>query len=202
MLLTIQMLAVLVWALWSMDVAWATTDTTFAGPLGTVTGIVSGTGGQLAAALAVGAALVGSVLRFNAATAGGRGRRGHRGRGRHGRGDGPCRHGDHMRARGWSDSVKHAIPSRLDDPERWLFWTLDEAAALLGPAVLGLAANAFVTGLLAGLGAWALLRRAKRGRRRGHGDLCALLVPAGLRVAIQGRAPEPFAPLHRMRRLR
>ena len=65
--LTIQMLAVLVWALWSMDVAWATTDTTFAGPLGTVTGIVSGTGGQLAAALAVGAALVGSVLRFNAA---------------------------------------------------------------------------------------------------------------------------------------
>ena len=62
-----------------------------------------------------------------------------------------------------SDSVRHAIPSRLDDPERWLFWTLDEAAALLGPAVLGLAANAFVTGLLAGLGAWALLRRAKRG---------------------------------------
>ena len=64
--LTIQMLAVLVWGLWSMDAAWATTDTTFAGPLGTVTGIVSGTGGQLAAALAVGAALVGSVLRFNA----------------------------------------------------------------------------------------------------------------------------------------
>jgi len=48
------------------DAAWATTDTTFAGPLGTVTDMVSGTGGQLAAALAVGAALVGSVLRFNA----------------------------------------------------------------------------------------------------------------------------------------
>ncbi len=46
--------------------AWAASDTTFAGPLGTVTGMVSGTGGQLAAALAVGAALVGSVLRFNA----------------------------------------------------------------------------------------------------------------------------------------
>lgn len=41
-------------------------DTTFTGPLDTVTGIVAGTGGQLAAALAVGAALVGSVLRFNA----------------------------------------------------------------------------------------------------------------------------------------
>ena len=37
-----------------------------------------------------------------------------------------------------SDPARHAIPSRLDDPERWLFWTLDEAAALLGPAVLGL----------------------------------------------------------------
>ena len=48
------------------DAAMATSDTTFGGPLGTVTDIVSGTGGQLAAALAVGAALVGSVLRFNA----------------------------------------------------------------------------------------------------------------------------------------
>ena len=65
--LTIRMLVVLAWTMWSMEAAWATTDTTFAGPLGTVTGIVSGTGGQLAAALAVGAALVGSVLRFNAA---------------------------------------------------------------------------------------------------------------------------------------
>ena len=48
------------------DVALATTDTTFDAPLDTVSDIVGGTGGQLAAALAVGAALVGSVLRFNA----------------------------------------------------------------------------------------------------------------------------------------
>ena len=48
------------------DLALATTDTTFDTPLDTVEGIVGGTGGQLAAALAVGAALVGSVLRFNA----------------------------------------------------------------------------------------------------------------------------------------
>ena len=48
------------------DTALATTDTTFGGPLDTVRDIVGGTGGQLAAALAVGAALVGSVLRFNA----------------------------------------------------------------------------------------------------------------------------------------
>ena len=49
-----------------IDPALASTDTTFQGPLDTVSGMVSGTGGQLAAALAVGAALVGSVLRFNA----------------------------------------------------------------------------------------------------------------------------------------
>ena len=48
------------------EIALATTDTTFGSPLDTVEGIVGGTGGQLAAALAVGAALVGSVLRFNA----------------------------------------------------------------------------------------------------------------------------------------
>ena len=48
------------------EIALATTDTTFGDPLDTVQEIVGGTGGQLAAALAVGAALVGSVLRFNA----------------------------------------------------------------------------------------------------------------------------------------
>ena len=49
------------------DPALASSDTTFAGPLDTVSDMVGGTGGQLPAALAVGAALVGSVLRFNAA---------------------------------------------------------------------------------------------------------------------------------------
>ena len=48
------------------EAALATTDNTFDAPLDTVQDIVGGTGGQLAAALAVGAALVGSVLRFNA----------------------------------------------------------------------------------------------------------------------------------------
>ena len=58
--------AALLPVLGGMDAAWATTDTTFAAPLTTVTNMVGGTGGQLAAVLAVGAALVGSVLRFNA----------------------------------------------------------------------------------------------------------------------------------------
>ena len=48
------------------EIAPASSDTTFDAPLDTVEDIVGGTGGQLAAALAVGAALVGSVLRFNA----------------------------------------------------------------------------------------------------------------------------------------
>ena len=48
-----------------------------------------------------------------------------------------------------SDLACHTIPRRLDDPERWLFWTVDEAAALMGPALLGLAANQFVPGLVA-----------------------------------------------------
>ena len=60
------MLLALALAVLGIDFALAASDTTFAGPLSTVTDMVSGTGGQLAAALAVGAALVGSVLRFNA----------------------------------------------------------------------------------------------------------------------------------------
>lgn len=88
-----------------------------------------------------------------------------------------------------NDQAKHTIPSRLDDPERWLFWTLDEAAALLGPALLGLAANAFLTGLLIGLAGWALLRRAKRG---GGADvaICALywFLP-GFALGLKGAPP-------------
>ena len=36
-----------------------------------------------------------------------------------------------------NDTARHTIPRRLDDPERWLFWTVDEAAALMGPACSG-----------------------------------------------------------------
>ena len=64
MLLVTLILFMTVVALLS-ESALASTDTTFQGPLDTVEGIVGGTGGQLAASLAVGAALVGSVLRFN-----------------------------------------------------------------------------------------------------------------------------------------
>ncbi len=62
-----------------------------------------------------------------------------------------------------SDARSDVIPRRLDDPERWLFWTVDEAVVLMGPALLGLAANQFPTGLVAGLAGWLVLRRVKRG---------------------------------------
>ena len=64
--LALRILSAALPLLGGMEAAWATTDTTFTAPLTTVTNMVGGTGGQLAAVLAVGAALVGSVLRFNA----------------------------------------------------------------------------------------------------------------------------------------
>ena len=64
-----------------------------------------------------------------------------------------------------NDTARHTIPRRLDDPERWLFWTVDEAAALMGPALLRLAANQFVPGLIAGVGGWRLLRRGQHRTR-------------------------------------
>ena len=66
-----------------------------------------------------------------------------------------------------NEAERFSIPSRLDDPERWLFWTMDEAAVLMGPAMVGLSVNAFVTGLVTGVGAWLVLRRIKRGGRAG-----------------------------------
>ena len=130
-------------------VAFASSDTTFAGPLDTVSDMVSGTGGQLAAALAVGAALVGSVLQLQRHAAHGRGRGRGRGRRRHRNRDRARRHGDRV-----MNDVARATPFRAGSttPERWLFWTVDEAAALMGPALLGLAANHFVPGLVAGVG--------------------------------------------------
>ena len=96
-----------------------------------------------------------------------------------------------------NESARHAIPRRLDDPERWLFWTVDEAAVLMGPALLGLAANAFVPGLVAGVGGWLLLRRIKRGGGVNI-PLRALLVPARLRAAPPGDAAESYAPVRRV----
>ena len=101
-----------------------------------------------------------------------------------------------------NDTARHTIPRRLDDPERWLFWTVDEAAALMGPALLGLAANQFVPGLIAGVGGWLLLAPGQARRRRQHRALRPLLVPARLRAAPARHAAEPCPALCRMRRSR
>ena len=50
-----------------------------------------------------------------------------------------------------SDTQRHVIPRRLDDPERWLFWTVDEAAVLMGPALLGGLIGDVATSLVAAL---------------------------------------------------
>ena len=88
-----------------------------------------------------------------------------------------------------NESERFAIPSRLDDPERWLFWTLDEAAVLMGPAMLGLAANAFVVGLVVGVGGWLALRRIKRGGRAGLAAHAAYWFLPGTVLQLRG-APQ------------
>ena len=85
-----------------------------------------------------------------------------------------------------NEAERFAIPSRLDDPERWLFWTMDEAAVLMGPAMLGLAANAFVTGLGIGVGGWLVLRRVKRGGRTGLLMHAAYWFLPGAALRLQG----------------
>ena len=84
---------------------------------------------------------------------------------------------------------RYAIPSRLDDPERWLFWTLDEAAVLMGPAMLGLAANAFVMGLAVGAGGYLALRRIKRGGRAGLLMHAAYWLLPGAALRLKGAPP-------------
>ena len=88
-----------------------------------------------------------------------------------------------------NEAERYAIPSRLDDPERWLFWTLDEAAVLMGPAMLGLAANAFLMGLAVGAGGYLALRRIKRGGRAGLLMHAAYWLLPGAALRLQGAPP-------------
>jgi len=88
-----------------------------------------------------------------------------------------------------NEADRFAIPARLDDPERWLFWTLDEAAVLMGPAMLGLAANAFLVGLAVGAGGYLALRRIKRGGRAGLLMHAAYWLLPGAALRLQGAPP-------------
>lgn len=46
--------------------------------------------------------------------------------------------------------MDYRIPKYLDAPERYLFWTVDEAIALLAPLSIGLLAGHFMLGLVLG----------------------------------------------------
>ena len=46
--------------------------------------------------------------------------------------------------------MDYLIPKYLDVPERYLFWTVDEAIALIAPLSVGLLAGHFVLGLVLG----------------------------------------------------
>ena len=177
--------------------AWATTDTTFAAPLTTVTDMVGGTGGQLAAVLAVGAALVGSVLRFQRDPDHGRGgrRRGCR-CGRRGR-DQYRRHGDHLveireRRRTVCDPFppgRSGAVAVLDD---------GRGGGADGSGDVGVGGQRVRRGPCdrGGRLARAEANQARWARR--DRDARGVLVSAGRGAASSGRACEPPAPLRRV----
>lgn len=62
-----------------------------------------------------------------------------------------------------SDYDQHIILHHLDDPLRFLHWTLDEAMSITGPAFFGLAVEHPLLGLIgSGVCYWALTTTKKR----------------------------------------
>jgi len=53
------------------------------------------------------------------------------------------------------------IPRRLDEPERWMFWTVDEALTMLVPIVTGMMTSFLLIGTAVGISGFLLLRRLK-----------------------------------------
>jgi len=53
------------------------------------------------------------------------------------------------------------IPRRLDEPERWMFWTVDEALIMLVPVITGMMTGFLLVGAVIGIGGFVLLRRLK-----------------------------------------
>jgi len=52
-------------------------------------------------------------------------------------------------------------PRRLDEPERWMFWTVDEALIMLIPVITGMMTGFLLAGAVIGIGGFVLLRRLK-----------------------------------------
>lgn len=55
----------------------------------------------------------------------------------------------------------YRIPKYLDAPERYLFWTVDEAIVLISPIAVGILAGYFMVGLLVGPLALVALKKLK-----------------------------------------
>ncbi len=53
------------------------------------------------------------------------------------------------------------IPRRLDEPERWMFWTVDEALIMLVPVITGMMTSFLLVGAVIGIGGFILIRRLK-----------------------------------------
>ncbi len=53
------------------------------------------------------------------------------------------------------------IPRRLDEPERWMFWTVDEALVMLVPTITGMMTGFLIVGAGLGIGMFLFLRRIK-----------------------------------------
>jgi len=54
------------------------------------------------------------------------------------------------------------IPKHLDDTERWLFWTIDEALVLIAPFILGIMLNFYITGMLMSIICYLSYKKFKR----------------------------------------
>jgi conjugal transfer pilus assembly protein TraL len=60
-----------------------------------------------------------------------------------------------------SDAEAYYIPRNLDEPEKWLFWSMDEAIMFLAPLILGICINEMAISLVTGLVLYLGLKRLK-----------------------------------------
>lgn len=61
----------------------------------------------------------------------------------------------------------HAIPRRLDDPGKFLFWEMDVAMVAAGAIAAGVLAGTVSVGIVLGIAGAALYNRLKAGKHRG-----------------------------------
>ena len=59
------------------------------------------------------------------------------------------------------DYEKYYIPKHLDEPAKFVFWTIDEAIIMLVPMIMGIVQSYTITGIFLGLGFMVLWKRMK-----------------------------------------